>query len=520
MLEIAIPTKKLLIATLVFLVFTCDTSSHQTETSSSEQTNIKKSKPRTIITTDGEIDDIDSFIRMLLYGNEFQIEGLVYSSSMWHYKGDGRGTTFVSEMEWTKERYGEQTDLRWPGTTWLEELISEYEKVFPNLLQHDQHFPKPDYLKSLIRVGNIDFEGEMEKDTEGSEFIKAKLLDDQMDPIYLQVWGGTNTIARALKSIEETYKETDNWQDIYRKVSDKAIIYAIFDQDATYRKYISVNWPDVKIYYNANQFWCFAYPWKQAVPEPWHPYLEGGYMEQHIIKNHGPLLEQYYSYGDGQKQAGDPEHVHGDLAKINENPNANFGAYDFISEGDSPAYFHLIDVGLNNLENPHFGGWGGRLVQSEDQPNRWEDGDGAIDYNPFTEEMDKTFPQTRWVQTLQEDFAARADWCIESYENANHPPKVSLLHDHMIQATSGETITLSGQAEDPDGDKLSYSWWQYWEVDTYEGKVELQNLNTPEASFTMPNDINPGETIHIILEVKDNHAHPMTRYQRVIIKHE
>lgn len=38
-------------------------------------------KPRTIVTTDGEVDDMDSFIRMLLYANEFELEGLVYSSS-------------------------------------------------------------------------------------------------------------------------------------------------------------------------------------------------------------------------------------------------------------------------------------------------------------------------------------------------------------------------------------------------------------------------------------------------------
>ena len=55
----------------------------------------KNTKPRTIVTTDGEIDDVDSFIRMLLYANEFQIEGLVYSR---HYKGDGKGTKMVSEM--------------------------------------------------------------------------------------------------------------------------------------------------------------------------------------------------------------------------------------------------------------------------------------------------------------------------------------------------------------------------------------------------------------------------------------
>ena len=59
------------------------------------------SKPRVVVTTDGEIDDIDSFIRFLLYTNEFDIEALVYSSSQWHYAGDGQGTLFTSEMERT-----------------------------------------------------------------------------------------------------------------------------------------------------------------------------------------------------------------------------------------------------------------------------------------------------------------------------------------------------------------------------------------------------------------------------------
>ena len=49
-------------------------------------------KPRTIVTTDGELDDVDSFIRLLLYSNEFKLEGLIVSSSQWHYKGDGKGT--------------------------------------------------------------------------------------------------------------------------------------------------------------------------------------------------------------------------------------------------------------------------------------------------------------------------------------------------------------------------------------------------------------------------------------------
>jgi hypothetical protein len=184
-------------------------------------------KPRTIVTTDGEVDDQDSFIRLLLYSNEFDLVGLVYSSSQWHYKGDGKGTAYTSEMEMTKKRYGSRTELRWPGTTWMEEHIDRYATVYDNLTKHAHGFPTPEYLKSMVRVGNIEFEGEMEKDTEGSDFIKNILLDNSAKPVYIQIWGGTNTLARALKSIEDEYKNTSNWEKVEKKVSDKAIIYAV-----------------------------------------------------------------------------------------------------------------------------------------------------------------------------------------------------------------------------------------------------------------------------------------------------
>ena len=341
-------------------------------------------KPRTIVTTDGEIDDVDSFIRMLLYANEFKIEGLVYSSSMWHYKGDGKGTKFVSEMEMTREMYGEKTNLRWPGTEWMNGLIDAYEKVHPNLILHAEGYPTANYLRSIIRVGNIDFEGEMEKDTEGSDFIKAKLLDDDMSPLYLQVWGGTNTIARALKSIEDEYANTEQWEAIQKKVSAKAIIFTIMDQDATYKNYIEKRWLDIKVYYNSQQFWALAYNWQEMIPKPYHMYLQGSFMNEHIINFHGPLTKMYYSYGDGQKQEGDDEHIHGDPTKLENAQWGSFEKYDFISEGDSPAYLHLIDVGLNNLEHPDYGGWGGRYKQSDTNPSRWEDGDAVAEYNYLT----------------------------------------------------------------------------------------------------------------------------------------
>lgn len=502
---------KILLHRLLFLIGFILFNSHVTEAQTA-------SNPRTIITTDGEIDDVDSFIRMLLYANEFNIEGLVYSSSMWHYKGDGKGTPFTSEMEMTKNIYGEITDLRWPGTQWMQELIGGYEKIYPNLIKHADGYPTAEYLKSLIKVGNIDFEGSMARDTDGSNFIKEKLLDDDLTPIYLQVWGGTNTIARALLSIENTYKDTPEWGAIYEKVSKKAIIYAILDQDATYRKYISKNWPDVKVFYNANQFWCFAYPWKASVHEDLHSYLEGGFMGEHIINNHGPLMKMYYSYGDGQKQEGDDEHVHGDITKIKGTRNGDFNKYDFISEGDSPAFLHLVNVGLDNLDNPHYGGWGGRLQQSETNPNRWEDGEAVADFNPLSNKVDLAYPQIRWLKTLQLDFAARADWCMESYENANHTPTVSLKHANVLKVEAGKKVTLKGKASDPDGDKLSYSWWQYKEVGSYKGDVSILKPTKCKTKVQVPVDLKKGETIHLILEVSDSHLHSMTRYQRVVLE--
>lgn len=503
---------KFIITALMFLCAitnAVDTSAQRTST-----------KPRTIVTTDGEIDDVDSYIRMLLYSNEFNIDGLIYSSSMWHYKGDGKGTKFISEMEMTKKMYGEKTSLRWPGTTWMNDLLNAYEKVYPKLSKNANGYPTAAHLKSLVKVGNIDFEGEMEYDTEGSDFIKQKLLDNTTQPIYLQVWGGTNTIARALKSIEDKYKKTSDpiaigWKKIYKKICDKAIIYAILDQDATYKKYISVNWPDIKVYYNSHQFWCLAYPWKQAVNEKLHYLLEGKFMGDLIINNHGPLTKMYYSYGDGQKQAGDDEHIHGDLSKITNGQWGSFGQYDFISEGDSPAFLHLIDVGLGNLEHPEYGGWGGRLKQSKTNPHRWEDGDDVADMNPITQKADLAYPQIRWLEALQNDFAARADWCIKDYKDANHAPEISVTRN-QVSVKPGETFNLIATTTDPDKNNVAVSFWQYQEAGTFPGKVTII-ANGKNAKIEIPASAKSGETIHIIVEGKDNGTPFITRYQRVVL---
>jgi len=475
---------------------------------------VSSQRPRTIVTTDGEVDDIDSFIRMLLYSNEFKLEGLVYGSSMWHYKGDGKGTLFTSEMPMTAKMYGAKTDLRWVGTTWMTELIDKYAAVYPNLKLHDKSYPTPEYLKSVIRVGNIDFEGEMSKDTEGSDFIKTILLDNNNQPVYVQMWGGTNTLARALKSIEDQFKGTPDWSSVYKKVSEKTILYIILDQDAAYKKYVAVNWPDVQVIYNSSQFWCLAYGGVRTVPDELKSYLSGDWFSKNIISAHGPLLETYYLWGDGRQVPGDLEHNQGTEAEMKK---AGRQKYDFLSEGDSPSYFHLFDFGLNSMENPSYGGLGGRFIQSGENKKLWEDVKTVTDLNPYTEKQDPSFPQVRWIGVLQNDFAARADWCVKKYAEANHAPNVT-VEKNLIEANAGEKIVLQGSASDPDNNKLSYKWWQYVEAGTYPTAISIQNSDKQNATVVIPADVVKGLTFHFILEVSDDGSPRLTRFQRIIVQ--
>lgn len=84
--------------------------------------------------------------------------------------------------------------------------------------------------------------------------------------------------------------------------------------------------------------------------------------------------------------------------------------------------------------------------------------------------------KNKWSDALQNDFAARANWCVKSYKDANHPPVVKLTNALDINAKPGGKINLSAKGtSDPDGDKLSYKWWQYQEVGTYGGQIQIEN---------------------------------------------
>ncbi len=453
----------------------------------------KKNKPRIIVTSDGEIDDECSIVRFLLYANEFDIEGIVTTSSQYHWQG-----------------------YEWAGDDWIDPYLEAYKKVYPNLVKHDADFPTPSFLRHKTRMGNMSEEGEMDIITEGSQLIVDVLLDDtDARPIWLQAWGGFNTIARALKTIEQEHSERMG------EVADKIRLYGIFEQDSTFQSYILPHWGKYQITtIISDQFEAIAYRWKKILPKDQHQYFDGHWMKNNILQNHGPLCSLYKSH-----QAEDE----------------GFIENDFRSEGDSPAFFHNIVTGLRSMESPDWGGWGGRFVWVRD--NTWMDpapydgyvhpegryfretcwgrinlNNGMTSHND--ERMMKFFkPAWRWAVVQQNDWAARADWCVKSYEEANHPPIVVLDHALDLHFKPGEKVNLSAKGTtDPDGDELTYRWWQYEEADSYEGAVKIQNAEQQEASFTIPVNNSKETTIHIVCEVTDMSTPPLTRYQRVVVK--
>ena len=440
-------------------------------------------KTRVIVTSDGEIDDECSLVRFLLYTNEWDVEGIITSSSQYHWQGH-----------------------KWAGDDWAFPYLDAYGKVYPNLIRHDKDYPSPDYLRERTVLGNVKAEGEMDEVTPGSELIVKVLLDETDScPVWLQAWGGTNTIARALKTIEEKYPEKMEY------VANKLRLFLIWEQDETYQNYIRPHWGKYNILtVISDQFVTYFYHWKKYLPQEQQKYLLGDWMKSHILENHGPLCSMYKAHDNG----------------------------DFRSEGDSPAYFHVIPAELRNQEHPDWGGWGGRYVRIRE--NTWLDPVPEKGYKYpegrwYTSNawgrtrMKKEIPNDSlliaylkptwyWIADLQNDFAARADWCVKSYEEANHHPVVSLNTPLDIVAKPGQLVTLDASASaDPDGDELTFKWWQYAEAYTYKGRVSITNENQSTASFKVPLNAKKGQTLHIICEVSDDGTPSLKHYQRVVV---
>ena len=446
-------------------------------------------KPRVFILTDieNEPDDEQSLIRLLTYSNQFDIEGLVATTSVWL-----RNRTAESKIH---------------------SIVDSYAKVRDNLEVHEKGFPTAEYLKGVIKSGIPKFgmEGVGEgQDSPGSDWLIECLKKEDNRPVYIQAWGGANVLAQALWKMKESLSEAE-LEVILKKIR----VYTISDQDDA-GPWIRNTFPS--IFYvvspgfeeNGGGQYHYA-TWTGIAGDKLHGRFNGPdftivdnpWLDEHVRNNHGPLGAVY--------------------------PHTTY-----MMEGDTPAFLGLIDNGLNNAERPDYGGWGGRyelyippfkkyMYEAETRPI-WTDAQDEV-YSEITESYHTSNHATiwRWREAYQHDFAARMDWSSTSdYTEANHPPIVKLAHNNELTVKAKELVVLKSEGtNDPDGDQLTYEWMHYKEPGTFNGHNRIWlDMDAPDksaVSFKAPK-VTKEETIHFILIVKDDGIPALTRYQRVIVK--
>jgi hypothetical protein len=486
-------------------------------------------KPRIIITADPELDDNNSLIRLILYSSDFNIEGLIYTSSQFHWNGDGKGTHwYVPGREYDRFGIGGPYESwRWhSGEKFIHNIVDAYEKVYPNLQIHHKGYPLPAVLRSKIRYGNVKFDGDVSEDTPGSNLIKSLILDNKPGKLFITAWGGHSTIARALIAIKNQYEFTEDWDRIYKKISSKVVLLPSGDQDDTYTLHIKPYWPHIE-YRQFSKGPNYGYGAQIRADSSNQPYLTPQWMTENIT-GQGALGALYRVWGDGKQMVvgdvvdyfGKSGYTDDELRKMGYKvwmPVQQKGSW--LGEGDNHTWMNMPDNGLRAYEKGTYGGWGGvsssqnteiiyLSVDSSDQAMA----ERMNNANSIRTDFPDFFPEA------QNDFAARMKWSVtNSYKKANHAPKVNISGPLILLASPGQNIKIHGSAADPDHDNLNYKWWQFM-VGTVNFPVEIKDKNSNTAEFQIPAQAKSNDEFHIILEVKDDGLPVMTSYKRVIIK--
>lgn len=448
-------------------------------------------RPRIVLLTDywKDPDEIQAMIRLLCYANEFEIEGLIATSLAY---GDG--------------------SVR---PEWIEDILGDYGKVQPNLQKHappGRPFPTTEALQRVVRAGapvirklvgqGKGFEVPFPKgarDSRESEQAEnwlradrisagAKHIIDVVDradprPVWVVVWGGAMDLAQAIWKVRQSRTPEDaarfiaklrvhqsNWQDkgtvwIWKNVPDLFFIVTLFARGGLNEE-----------------------PPEELRNEAW--------VRRHLLEGHGPLAARYPAVPPGS------------------------GGRFVIKEGDSPTFLHFLAPGLSDPEQPEWGAWGGRRARCEPGRNFFVDGG---DRHPTSQDpvRESYWALARWSEAISRDFAARLDWCVRDRPAANHAPVAHVNGDvtHRVlqrTVTAGETVVLDAAgSHDPDGDALSYRWWQYVEPGSLRDAVVLKHADTARTTFVAPT-VSESRTLHVILEVKDGGEPQLTSYRRVV----
>ena len=467
-------------------------------------------RQRLLVLTDiaNEPDDQMSMVRLLVYSDGFDIEGLVATTSTWMKK------TVRPDV--------------------IRLLIDAYEQVQPTLLEHSAGFPPAATLRDAVSTGQPGYGMAAVgpgRDTPGSASMLRAMARQDPRPLWITIWGGANTLAQALVDLRATRPTAD----VERMLSTLRV-YSISDQDD-------------------------AGPW-----------IRREFPTLHYIAMPSPPNGEQYSYATWTGISGDRFYRNAsgaDFTTFTEawvntrirarGPlGAHYPSPCCIYEGDTPSFLGLIDNGLASAMSPSFGGWGGRYVwrqyYGESRPFWTQGGDSypgssnSQDTAIGTDGAPRTSDQAtiwRWRQAFQHDFAARMDWTVRGVSEANHNPEVVVNGARgkaplAIDAQVGVPVTLDARGTaDRDGHALTYRWFFYPEAGSgvpghpvFAGspwpagppasaggppelppRVVLQNA-TAESATVIPMIAG---IAHVVLAVEDDGVPSLTAYRRVIL---
>ncbi len=360
----------------------------------------------------------------------------------------------------------------------IRERVQAYGKVVANLRKHRPDYPSERALLNLIKDGRDTDKHEVGpgKDSEASDWIVKVLERDDPRPVWFGIWGGPRELAQAIWKISETHSPEEA-----KRLKAKIRVHSIADQDKT-AGWVKQHHPDV--------FWIYSGPCYRGIwAEGDQSLVDAAWLKENVRTGHGPLGPVYPPKAAGK--------------------NA-------VKEGDTPSFFYVLPLGLSDPEHPEWGGWGGRFRPSG-RGHEYRDAADTVDGKSSS-----LATIYRWRRAYQNEFEARMDWCVKPFDETNHAPSAVVSGDKTlkilrIKTDPGATVALRGAGSDPDGDAVDCRWWVYREAGTYWGEVPLAVADTAEATVTVPAKA-AGRTVHVILEVTDDGAPPLTAYRRIILE--